>query len=273
MEPQRYREFEALAHRLADRAGEIQRRYFRAPIRVDTKPDASPVTIADREAEAAMRELIRAAYPAHGILGEEEAPESLDAEFVWVLDPIDGTKSFICGRPLFGTLIALAHRGRPVLGVIDQAVLVERWVGLAGAATVWNGRPIATRACPATADATLFVTSPDMFTDSPQWAAFDAVREAVHLTMYGGDCYAYGLLAAGFADLVVEAGLQPYDYMALAPVVIGAGGRLTDWRGAELDLEATGQVLACGDPRLHGSVLSMLEPGAAPALSGRAAGC
>ena len=156
----RYREFEALAHRLADCAGEVQRRYFRSPVSVETKADDSPVTVADREAEAAMRELIAAAYPDHGILGEEHGRDRIDAEFVWVLDPIDGTKSFITGRPLFGTLIALAHRGRPVLGMIDQSILRERWVGAAGEGSVWNGRPIRMRACPRVEDAVLFATSP-----------------------------------------------------------------------------------------------------------------
>ena len=220
-----------------------------------------------------MREMIRGTFPEHGILGEEHGGQDLDAEFVWVLDPIDGTKSFICGRPLFGTLIALAHRGRPVLGVIDQSILAERWVGVAGAPTVWNGRPVGTRSCPDVASATLFATSPAMFQGEAEQAAFARLERAVRLPMWGGDCYAYGLLAAGFADLVVEASMQVYDYMALVPVVAGAGGRITDWGGHDLGLEGTGQVAACGDPRLHGPVLSMLEPGAAPALPGRAADC
>jgi inositol-phosphate phosphatase/L-galactose 1-phosphate phosphatase/histidinol-phosphatase len=136
-----YREFEGLAHRLADAAGLVQRRYFRTPVAVDVKADSSPVTVADREAEAAMRELIRTAYPDHGILGEEHGRERLDAEFVWVLDPIDGTKSFITGRPLFGTLIALAHAGRPVLGIIDQSILAERWLGPGGGGGVVERPP------------------------------------------------------------------------------------------------------------------------------------
>ena len=253
-----YREFEALAHRLADRAGDIQRRYFRTPVSVETKPDASPVTVADREAEAAMRELIAAAYPAHGILGEEHGPERADAEFVWVLDPIDGTKSFITGRPLFGTLIALAHRGRPVLGMIDQSILRERWVGTAGAASAWNGRPIRVRDCPRLEDAVLFVTTPTMFQTGPEVEAFDRVQRQVRLPMYGGDCYAYGLLAMGFADLIVEASLQPYDFMALVPVIEGAGGRLTDWQGGTLALGSAGQVLAAGDARVHETAQSLL---------------
>ena len=253
-----YREFEALAHRLADRAGEIQRRYFRSPVSVETKADQSPVTIADREAEAAMRELIAAACPGHGILGEEHGRERTDAEFVWVLDPIDGTKSFITGRPLFGTLIALAHRGRPVLGLIDQSILHERWVGLAGGGAVHNGRPIRVRPCPRLDDAVLFSTSPRLFKAGAETAAFDRVADRVRLPMFGGDCYAYGLLAMGFADLVVEAGLQPYDFMALVPVIEGAGGLVGDWQGRPLALDSPGQVLAAGDARVHAAAQALL---------------
>jgi histidinol phosphatase-like enzyme (inositol monophosphatase family) len=253
-----YREFEALAHRLADRAGEIQRRYFRTPVSVETKPDDSPVTVADREAEAAMRDLIAAACPGHGILGEEHGRERLEAEFVWVLDPIDGTKSFITGRPLFGTLIALAHRGRPVLGLIDQTILQERWVGVAGESSAWNGRPIGVRACPRLEDAVLFATSPAMFRGREEKEAFARLQERVRLPMFGGDCYAYGLLAMGFADLVVEAGLAAYDFMALVPVVEGAGGLLTDWRGRALDLGSSGQVVAAGDRRAHAAARDLL---------------
>ena len=256
-----YREFEGLAHRLADRAGEIQRRYFRTPVSIDTKDDASPVTIADREAEAAMRELIAASYPEHGILGEEHGRERIDAEFVWVLDPIDGTKSFITGRPLFGTLIALAHRGRPVLGVIDQSILRERWVGIEGCGSVWNGRPIRVRACPRLEDAVLFATSPGMFRAGPENDGFTRVQGRVRLPMYGGDCYAYGLLAMGFADLVVEASLQPYDFMALVPVIEGAGGMVGDWRGEPLGIGSAGQVVAAGDPRVHAGALRLLASG------------
>jgi inositol-phosphate phosphatase/L-galactose 1-phosphate phosphatase/histidinol-phosphatase len=258
-----YREYEALAHRLADCAGEVQRRYFRTPVSVETKADASPVTIADREAEASMRELIEAAYPDHGILGEEHGLLRPDAEFVWVLDPIDGTKSFITGRPLFGTLIALAHRGRPVLGLIDQSILRERWVGVDGTPSVWNGRPIQVRPCSRIADAVLYNTSPVMFRPGVEAEGFARVQASVRLPMFGGDCYAYGLLAMGFADLIVETGLAPYDFMALAPVIEGAGGRITDWQGRSLDLAASGQVIASGDARVHAAARALVDPATA----------
>lgn len=246
------------AHRLADAAGEVVRRYYRTPVAVEHKADASPVTIADREAEQALRALIRAEHPDHGIEGEEFGVERGGAELVWCLDPIDGTKSFITGRPLFGTLIGLARAGRPILGVIDQCILGERWAGAEGAQSTWNGRPIRTRPCPALDQAVLYATSPQLFRAGPEKAAFARVEAAVRLPMYGGDCYAYGLLALGFADLIVEAGLDPHDFMALVPVIEGAGGIITDWQGRALCAASDGQVVAAGDARVHAQALSLL---------------
>jgi inositol-phosphate phosphatase/L-galactose 1-phosphate phosphatase/histidinol-phosphatase len=248
----------ALAEALADAAGVVIRRYFRKRFTVDDKADASPVTIADREAEQAMRTLIEGHFPADGIFGEEFGTLRADAEFVWVLDPIDGTKSFISGIPLFGTLIALLHRGRPVLGIIDQPISRERWRGVADEASTHNGKPIRTRACPDLAAATLFATSPDMF-QGPDAAAFARLKSRVKLTRYGGDCYAYGLVASGFIDCVVEAGLKPYDYSALVPVIEGAGGVMTDWQGKPLGLASDGRVIAAGDPALHAAALALLS--------------
>ena len=228
---------------------------------VDTKPDQSPVTVADREAEAAIRDLIARHHPEHGVYGEEYGRSGLDAEHVWVIDPIDGTKSFITGRPLFGTLIALLHRGRPVLGLIDQAILRERWLGVAGRPTTHNGTIIRTRACPALAQATLCSTSPYLFAEGHERDAFERLARAVKLPLFGGDCYAYGLLAMGFADLVLEADLEPYDYMAIVPVIEGAGGRLTDWQGQPLGLGSDGRVLAAGDERAHAQALAIVGDG------------
>jgi inositol-phosphate phosphatase / L-galactose 1-phosphate phosphatase / histidinol-phosphatase len=196
-----------------------------------------------------MRRLIAARFPEHGILGEEHGAERADAEFVWVLDPIDGTKAFISGLPLFGTLIALAYRGRPVLGIIDQPISRERWSGARGHPSRLNGSAIATRACGTLAAATLAATTPEMFADADA-DAFRRLRGKVKLARYGTDCYAYGVLAAGFIDIVVEANLKPYDFCALVPVVEGAGGVMTDWQGAPLHLGSDGRALACGDPRL-----------------------
>jgi len=247
----------AFALRLADAAGEVIRPYFRKPLAVRDKPDLSPVTAADRAAEEAMRRLIEARFPEHGILGEEFGREREDAELVWVLDPIDGTKSFISGVPLFGALIALTREGRPILGIIDQPISRERWVGAAGRPTTLNGAPIGCRACPSLAVATLFATTPDMFKGEDA-AAFARVSAAVKLVRFGADCYAYGLLAAGFVDLVLEASLKPYDFCAMVPVVEGAGGVATDWRGADLDLASDGRILVAGDRRAHEAALTLL---------------
>jgi len=249
--------FLTLAIELADAAGEAIRPYFRQPIAVDDKPDRSPVTAADRAAEVAMRRLIAARFPEHGIVGEEYGREREDAEFVWVLDPIDGTKSFISGVPLFGTLIALAQRGRPILGIIDQPVLRERWIGASGRPSTFNGAPARCRACPALAGATVFSTSPEMFQGADA-AAHGRVAAAAKLMRYGGDCYAYGLLALGFIDLVIEAGLSPYDFGAIVPVVEGAGGIATDWHGAPLSLASDGRVVVAGDRRAHEQALALL---------------
>lgn len=249
--------FLALAAELAAAAGAAIRPYFRRSIAVEDKPDLSPVTAADRAAEQAMRRLIADRFPEHGIIGEEFGREREGAEFVWVLDPIDGTKSFISGVPLFGTLIALAQAGRPIVGIIDQPISRERWVGAAGRATTFNGEPVRCRPCPTLAQATVFATSPDMFPGDDA-AAFRRVAGAAKLVRYGADCYAYGLLAHGFIDLVVEASLKPYDFSAMLPIVEGAGGVATDWQGRPLDLNSDGRVLVAGDPRAHREALALL---------------
>jgi histidinol-phosphatase len=224
---------------------------------VDDKPDLSPVTIADREAEAAMRRMIAVRFPDHGIIGEEFGRERDDAEFVWVLDPIDGTKSFISGVPLFGTLIALARNGCPILGIIDQPISRERWIGAAGRPTLFNGEPIRVRPCPSLEAATLFATSPDMFRGEDA-VRFAGVSAAVKLVRFGADCYAYGLLAHGFVDLVIEASLKPYDFSAMLPIVEGAGGVASDWRGAPLTVASDGRVVVAGDRRAHEAALALL---------------
>ncbi len=245
-----------LAHALADAAGAAIRPYFRAHAAVEAKADASPVTVADRAAEAAMRALIAEHRPADGVIGEEYGEDRPEAARVWVLDPIDGTRAFIAGRPLFGTLIALMERGQPVLGVIDQCIARDRWVGADGATTL-NGTPARTRACPALGRAHLATTSPHAFADA-DLAAFERLRAHVGDTLYGGDCHNYGLLAAGHLDFVVESGLKVYDWAALVPVVTGAGGHMTDWAGAPLRLGSAGRVVAAGDPAAAAAALAAL---------------
>ena len=243
----------ALAHALADAAGAAIRPFFRAQFAQEAKADASPVTEADRAAEAAIRALIEPHRPEDGIIGEEYGADRGEAERVWVLDPIDGTRAFIGGRPIFGTLIALMVGGRPVLGVIDQPIAGERWIGAAGRPTLFNGQPARTRACPDLSRA-LFATTAPWFC-----GGFEALRNATGDTLLGGDCYNYALLASGHADLVVEEGLKLYDWAALLPVVEGAGGRMTDWTGAPLDQGSDGRVVAVGDPALLPQVLELLE--------------
>jgi histidinol phosphatase-like enzyme (inositol monophosphatase family) len=241
--------FVTLALRLADAAGAKIRPHFRTRVAVDTKPDLTPVTIADHEAERAMRELIAHEAPGHGVVGEEEGRENADAEWVWCLDPIDGTKAFITGKPMFGTLVSLLHRGKPVLGIIDQPVSGERWLGIDGRPSAFNGGRCTTRGCAELGNAILNATSPDMFQGTDA-AGFARLAQSVRHTLYGGDCYAYGLLASGYIDLVVETDLKPWDWCALAPIVTGAGGRMTDWQGRDLTLDSDGRVVASGDPRL-----------------------
>lgn len=246
-----------LADRMADAAAKAVLRHYRTRVDIVDKDDESPVTIADREAEQAMRALIKAEQPDHGIYGEEYGGENEDAEWLWVLDPIDGTRSFITGRPLFGTLIALLHNRKPVLGVIDAPVTSERWLGVAGRGTTLNGAPARSRACPTLDRAMISTTSPTLFTDEGR-EGFFRVSAAAKDTIFGGDCYQYATLASGLVDVVIEYGLKPYDFCALAPIVEGAGGRIVDWRGKELDFDSRGDILAVGDPALLPAVRDRL---------------
>lgn len=252
-----------LAHRLADAAGAAIRPRFRAEMGLETKDDASPVTLADREAEAAMRRLIVAERPMDGIVGEEEATREGTSGRTWVLDPIDGTRSFVIGRPIFGTLIALLDNGWPVLGVIDQPIARERWIGVTGRQTEFNGAPVSTRACRQLEGAQLATTSPHLFGEHEGEHYLALVRavsggNARQGPAYGGDCYNYGLLASGHIDLVVETGLKLYDFAALVPVVEGAGGRMCDWSGEPLHAGSDGTVIAAGDPARIDDVLEAL---------------
>jgi len=249
----------AAANLAADAAGAAIRPYFRASLAAERKSDDSPVTIADRSAEQAMRAVLGRHYPGHGILGEEFGLENPDSSFRWVLDPIDGTRAFITGRPVFGTLIALLQDGVPVLGIIDQPITGERWVGVRGEATRFSG-PYGgtprTRPCKTLALAELSCTSPDMLgADAPAWRG---LANAVARTSWGGDCYAYGLLALGQIDVIAECDLKIWDWAALLPVVEGAGGRMVGWGGARLDAANDGRVLAVGDPNLLGPALDRL---------------
>ena len=252
-----------LAVALADAAGAVVRRYFQTGLDADDKADESPVTVADREAEAVMRALLAERAPGDGIIGEEHGRERTDAEYVWVLDPIDGTKAFLTGKPLFGTLVGLLHHGVPVLGIIDQPILGDRWLGVEGRPTLRNGRPVRVRACAGLGQARLSTTGPQYFTAAER-ALFDGLGARVKLLSYGGDCYQYGLVASGSLDLVVESGLKLHDFAALVPVITGAGGVITDWQGRPLDVRSTGSVVAAGDARVHAAAIEALVEGPFP---------
>ncbi|GAB7125656.1 histidinol-phosphatase [Silvimonas sp. JCM 19000] len=242
-----------LAHALADLSGEMIKRYYRQPFAIDEKADDSPVTIADREAERVMREHIKAARPQDGIIGEEHGEENTDAEWVWVLDPIDGTKSFTVGRPLFVTLIGLLHFGQPVLGVINQPITGDRWIGGAGLPTTLNGQAVQVSAVAELKAARIGTTGPEYLTNA--LPLFNQMVAECRYPIYGGDGYLYAQLASGWLDVVAEEGLKLHDFAALAPVIIGAGGVMTDWQGQPLVLGSAGCVLAAATPALHASLL------------------
>jgi myo-inositol-1(or 4)-monophosphatase len=250
----------AAAEAAADVAGAVVRPFFRSGLAAELKPDASPVTIADRTAELAMRAVLGERFPAHGILGEEFGRANELAAPCWVLDPIDGTRAFITGRPLFCTLIGLLEGVTPVLGVIDQPVTGERWIGAAGRRTVFRGPfggAVGGRRCAALDQAELSATSPEMFgADLPRWQRLSA---AVRRVSFGGDAYAYGLLALGQIDVIAEADLKLWDWTALAPVIEGAGGRITDWAGQPLRPGGDGRVLAVGDAALLAAAVHLLR--------------
>jgi inositol-phosphate phosphatase / L-galactose 1-phosphate phosphatase / histidinol-phosphatase len=249
----------ALAQRLADVANEAIRPFFRTGLLSERKTDASPVTLADRAAEEAMRRLLKAEVPRDTVIGEEFGVTAGSSGRTWVLDPIDGTTSFLAGRPIFGTLIALVVEGWPVLGVIDQPILKERWVGATGMPTTFNDQPCRTRACPQLSDASLATTGPHYFDDHQggHFMALAAKTDHKRMVM-GGDCYNYGLLASGHIDVVCEANLKLHDWAALVPVIEGAGGTVCDWNGDPLHSGSDGHVLALGDPaRLEDAVAAL----------------
>ena len=270
-------DFAAFVERLAQVSGEVILPFFRSAIGAEDKSLGGvfdPVTEADRGAEAAMRRLIGQTFPAHGVIGEEYGVDRAEAEYVWVLDPIDGTKSFISGMPTWGTLIGLMHRGRPVYGMMAQPFTRERFTGDGKRArlrtlavtrgdappTEWVTRTLRVRACASLAEATISTTSPALIRDPADAEAYRRVEARTRLSRYGGDCYAYCALAAGFVDVVIETGLKPHDIVALAPIIEGAGGVITTWDGQ--DASKGGRILAAGDRRVHDEALSLLKASA-----------
>lgn len=253
-------EFTTFAHTLADASGEILRKYFRAPdLSTENKVDASPVTLADREAEATLRNIIEQTYPQHGFVGEESGKAREEAEYLWVIDPIDGTRNFIAGKPVFGTLIALIHKRKPILGMIDCPITNERWHSSEPALSFLNNHRISVNKNNKSLNECIFsTTAPYLFTGEKK-TGFERLREKVGQTTFGCDCYAYGLLAAGHLDLVVESGLKAHDVMALIPVIEGAGGMITNWQGHPVPFtDGEVDVIAAATPALHAEAQALL---------------
>jgi histidinol phosphatase-like enzyme (inositol monophosphatase family) len=254
----------AFAHRLADAAGAVIRPFFRAGAGVTDKGKAGfdPVTEADIRAEESMRALIRLERPGDAILGEEHGLEPGTSGLMWVLDPIDGTRAFITGQPLWGTLIALERDGERLIGIIDQPVLRERFIGHAGVAEMHDPagiHPLKVRACAALADAVVSTTHPWGYFADDERAAFERVARAARMSRFGGDCYAYAMLASGHIDIIVEAELKHWDVAALIPVIENAGGIVTDWSGHPV--RDGGRIVAAGDKRAHAETLAILNAG------------
>jgi myo-inositol-1(or 4)-monophosphatase len=255
-------DFGAFVDELAAVSGETIKPFFRSALGIENKSKSGgfdPVTAADRAAEAAMRALIKRTFPEHGVIGEEFDPERADAEYVWVLDPIDGTKSFICGMPAWGTLIALTRRGEPVYGMMHQPFTREHFSG-DGSGARYRGpageRALRVRPCMALKDAVLLTTSPLLMNDADR-RCFGRVEHAVQLSRYGGDCYAYCMLAAGHVDLIVETELKPHDVLALIPIIAGAGGIVTTWDNGRP--HHGGRIIAAGDRRVHAQAMALLN--------------
>ena len=255
------------AHTLADLSGKAILPYFRAPLDVIDKGGSAgfdPVTEADTAAERVIRQALAESYPDHAIIGEEFGASGGHAgggapEYQWIIDPIDGTRAFIMGFPLWGTLIGLLHNGKPVLGLMDQPFAGERFWSEAATSRLRTPRgeqAMRTRACPRLGDAIFATTHPDLFTQSPDVAGFARLKAGARMTRYGGDCYLYAMLAAGHIDVVAEVGLKPHDIVALVPIIERAGGSITSWDGGAPD--AGGRILACGDQRLHEQALRLL---------------
>lgn len=249
--------FAPFMHQAADVARDVTMQYFRKVIPVDDKDDKSPVTEADRAIEKSLRAMINKAYPAHGIIGEEFGRENEGTEFVWCLDPIDGTKSFITGRPMFGTIIGLLHNGKPVAGIIDQAFTRERWFGIADVIATHNGTPVRVAPPRPLAASRLYTGSINMF-EGVNFDGYLRLCHAAKLTQYACDAYAYGLLAMGWADVLVEQCLKLYDVAGAAPIITGAGGTITDWHGNPITIDFNGEAVAASNKDLALEAINLL---------------
>jgi inositol-phosphate phosphatase/L-galactose 1-phosphate phosphatase/histidinol-phosphatase len=251
-----------IAHTLADKAGEIARQYFRKDFDMALKDSLSPlVTQADLAIEMSLRNYLGKVLPEHGILGEEYSDKTTSSEYVWVIDPIDGTSAFGCGKPTFSTLIALLKNGVPILGVIEQPILKERWCAVQGESALFNNMPCMTGAVSKSGIIRINCTTPFMFNES-EWKVFKNLKKLGTATSFGGDGYAYGLLASGFIDIILESDLKIYDIAASIPIINSAGGCITDWQGREITLDTfNGTALAARNSVLHAQALEIIANG------------
>ncbi|MBU6339374.1 MAG: histidinol-phosphatase [Rickettsiales bacterium] len=256
-------EIKDFANFLADISSEIAKKYFRLPNGEVAKEDDSPVTKADREIEEVIRKEIIKKFPTHGIIGEEFGNLNENADYKWILDPIDGTSSFIVGRPIFGTLIALAHKNKSILGIMNQPITSERWLGIDGEGSYFQNKKIKSRNCTEISDAVFCSSSPFYFKGDDELKLKKLCSKTKYQkiggAIYGGDCYSYASLASGFVDIIIDPGLKVYDYAALAPIIEMAGGVITDWQGNDLELKSNVKVVACANKRLHEKVLEILK--------------
>jgi len=260
---QKINQFITFANYLADVSTPIARKYFRKNFAEEKKANDTPVTLADKKIEEEIRKAIQVQFPDHGIIGEEFENINSESDYKWIIDPIDGTASFIIGRPIFGTLICLSYKNKPIIGIINQPITDERWVGVIDKYSKFNDHDLKTRNCKNISDAILCTTSPEFF-KGKDLKIFKSIASKTKYqeyggVIYGGDCYLFGLLALGFVDIIIECGLKNYDYMALIPIIEEAGGIVTDWNGKKMNLNSDGTILACGNKRIHKKVLEFIN--------------
>ena len=250
-------ELRAFSERLAEASRGLIREAAHGAVQSQTKGDGSPVTAVDQGVEDRLRAMITEAYPDHGIVGEERGASYPERELVWVLDPIDGTLPFLAGIPVYGTLIALLRDRAPILGVIEMPATGERWVGCLGRATTRNGTPVNVRPCAVLSDALLSTSNPDFY-GAVDLLALERLKAATRWTVYGGSCMAYAQIASGRIDIGIDVAFDPFDYLALVPVIEGAGGAISDWAGKALTLDSGDRFIAAGDARVHDQALKVL---------------
>ena len=251
-------QFIKLANKCADASGKIIKKYFRKKIKINVKKDNTPYTKADCEAEKIIRELILKKEPSCGFVGEETGAINTHNEYCWVIDPIDGTKSFITGKPTFATLIGLLKNNKPVLGILNQPILNERWIGIANVETKLNNKKVRVRKCKSIKGAKMYATSPMMFQERNK-KIYKNVRAKIGECLFGADCYSHGLMSLGFVDVILEANLKPWDYIASASIISGAGGKITDWNDNDLNLQSDGRILATGDSNIHKQIIKIIQ--------------